>query len=490
MKKFKTLVKNKWASSLIIIMMLLLNVSFVLAAETFDSEAAEEEGYWYSRYNMGTLAMRSGLGETFMPDMQMMMQAMKMADADFDPMQKGMNYGDGDHPMAPMNPSLLQAVYKSGSPYYTQPIDINDFATQKWDLSTFDRALTGLATGQLMIKEIEWAKQFHVDEHFGKPTDNFGAQWRFIGSVLVMQSKMQAMHFLNKRDRFDLSDGGDYVMLWALSDLGNVLELDKLLYSESNRYKDLEASGVFLSAADSVFSGIKDKMPASIMEKSLALQSFVWYAASTHTIMGRAEALLNMKKISDELKRMTPRNAAERAYMIRGLIEAKRTLGIQIDEIAKLASELFDDFDDSLGTFGSQTTYTTDDVAIIVGALNAIRIFEGATIDTERAEEVFTIFFETVLNKAGMQQSAPPIPVFKGTFEYEGEPEIFFRYPDMPFPPMAGGEYGIAPVFASSVTYGNGKWRINRMFDSAGAMHASNEMIWLHHDEVDGFPKL
>ena len=37
-----------------------------------------------------------------MPDMQMMMMVMKMVDADFDPMQKGM-YGDGNHPMPPLN---------------------------------------------------------------------------------------------------------------------------------------------------------------------------------------------------------------------------------------------------------------------------------------------------------------------------------------------------------------------------------------------------
>ncbi len=140
---------------------------------------------------MGTLAMSSGLGEIFMPDMEMMMMAMQMADADFDPMQQGM-YGDGDHPMAPVNPSLLKAVYKSGMPYYTQKVDLDDFVTQKWDPVTFDRTLTGLANGQLIIKEVEWAKQFHVDSHFGVPTDDFGAQWRFIGSALIMEAKMQA----------------------------------------------------------------------------------------------------------------------------------------------------------------------------------------------------------------------------------------------------------------------------------------------------------
>ena len=240
-----------------IALILAFSVNLVMAQETFDSTAAEEEGYWYSRYNMGTLAMRSGMGEVFMPDMQMMMMAMQMADADFDPMQKGM-YGDGDHPMAPVNPSLLQAVYKSGMPYYTQKVDLDDFATQRWDPATFDRTLTGLANGYLIIKEVEWAKQFHVDAHFGVPSDNFSSQWRFIGSALIMEAKMQVMYFHDNMEKYDLSGGGDYVMLWALSDLGNVLEQSHLLYSRSNRYKDLEASAMMLMAADTLFDKIKD----------------------------------------------------------------------------------------------------------------------------------------------------------------------------------------------------------------------------------------
>lgn len=470
-------------------LILAFSVNLVMAQEAFDATAAEEEGYWYSRYNMGTLAMSSGMGEVFMPDMQMMMMAMQMADADFDPMQQGM-YGDGDHPMAPVNPSLLQAVYKSGMPYYTQKMDINDMATQKWDPATFDRTLTGLANGQLIIKEVEWAKQFHVDDHFGIPTDNFGAQWRFIGSALMMEAKMQVMYFHDNMEKYDLSGGGDYVMLWAISDLGNALEQSYLLNSRSNRFKDLEASSMMLMAADTLFGKIKDMSLSTIKEKSLALQSLVWYAYSTHNQENRSEALAKLDKIAGELKLMTPVNAAEKAYAIRGLIEAKRTLGGEIEKISSLSSELLADFDMTKGIFKSQNTYTIDDVAITIGALNAMRIFESAEVDGVKAEEVFTLFFDTILNKAGMQQSAPPILVGKSTFEYEGKPEIYFRHPDVPFPPMAGGQYGIAPMFASSVTYKDGKWEINRTFDAAGAMHAANEMIWLHHDEVDGFPIL
>ncbi len=128
-----------------------------------------------------------------------------------------------------------------------------------------------MANGFTIIKEVEWAKQFHIDGHFGTPADNFGAQWRFVGSALIMEAKMQAMNFHNNMEKYDLSGGGDYVMLWAISGLGNVLEQDHLLYSMSNRYKDLEASSMMLMAADTLFDKIKDTGLPTIKEKSLQM---------------------------------------------------------------------------------------------------------------------------------------------------------------------------------------------------------------------------
>ena len=83
---FKLNFKLKQGLVFFIVMLLSISVIPVSSLAGYDSTAAEEEGYWYSRYNFGSLAMMSGLGETFMPDMEMMMMAMQMADADFDPM--------------------------------------------------------------------------------------------------------------------------------------------------------------------------------------------------------------------------------------------------------------------------------------------------------------------------------------------------------------------------------------------------------------------
>ncbi|MFQ6033486.1 MAG: hypothetical protein ACE5KR_01335, partial [Candidatus Bipolaricaulia bacterium] len=148
----------------------------------FDATAAEEEAYWYSRYNLGHLTMRSGLGETFMPAPAMVQQIIKAIDAD---------PSDGDTAMSPKGVALLRVVYAGGDPHWTQESDPMDFTTMRWDPAKFDKQVTGAATGWTMIKEIEWAKQFHVDFHFGKPTDPFGAQWRFVGMVMIAMAKQQ-----------------------------------------------------------------------------------------------------------------------------------------------------------------------------------------------------------------------------------------------------------------------------------------------------------
>ena len=189
----------------------------------FDATAAEEEGYWYSRYNLGNLVMRSGMGETFMPEQEMMMTMIQMVDA---------NPDDGNTVTPPMNAALLKSVYASGDPHYIAKLDPADFGTQRWDPASFDTRVTSQAMGWTIIKETEWAKRFHVDSHFGTPADGFGAQWRFVGMALNAEAKMQAQYALemlmNEDGLFPDSDGnldykGQWVLLEAFSDVGQML---------------------------------------------------------------------------------------------------------------------------------------------------------------------------------------------------------------------------------------------------------------------------
>ena len=467
----------------------------VVAQDTgFTSTDAEEEGYWYSRYNLGNLVMRSGMGNVVMPDKQVMMMAMAAVDADFDASQLmagNTDYGDGDHVAIPAHVAPISTVYKSGDPHYIAQFNPPDFGTQRWDPAKMDTTLTGLANGFTILKETEWARQFHVDDHFGTPDSDFGAYWRFVGMVMTMNAKMQAGSFLRNMEGYDLSNGGDAAMLMALSDLSDLLNVDQVAHSDvPNRYHDSETAAMMANGADMLAAKVIDSQPDSIRGASLAIQSLVWYAAKTDNADTKAAALNKITELAASLGAMEPADAAEQAYFLRGLVEAHRTLGINDGTIMASAAAFLDGFNMDKGGFDNQDVYTIDDVGAIMGALNALRIFETADVDADAVNEVFTSFWENVVNIGGLQISAPPIPVAKSPFEYEGEPPTFFRYFDsQPVPPMAGGEFGVAPVFATSVGYANGAWSVvDPMFDSAGAMHASNEMIWFHYDEINGFP--
>ncbi len=68
--------------------------------------------------------------------------------------------------------------------------------------------------------------------------------------------------------------------------------------------------------------------------------------------------------------------------------------------------------------------------------------------------------------------------------------DMFFAYPGIPTPDAAGGEFGRAAVDAAEITFDetSGRWAVtDDTFDSAGAMHTSNEMIWTF-GVISGFP--
>ena len=447
----------------------------------FDATGAEEEGYWYSRYNLGSLTTQSGNGETFMPPKEMIMAVVQMVDA---------NPDDGDVAVPPINPALLRIAYAGGDPHFAQPLNPDDYAGLRWVGG--DDSVTTEATAWTMIKELEWAKQFHVDDHFGTPESDFGAQQRFSGMMMALMPKMQAQAWMQEPDRFENSLAGTYALLIAFSDGSSIYSAEALPHSESNRYADPDVAGMFAKGAHMLFQMALDTTPESVRDLGIGIQSLVWYAANTDDDADRTAALDKIAEWGDTLAQTPLSTPAEHAAVVRGLIEAGRATGDDsyLDAAAKHFGLLVDDYNDTYGIFNSQNTYSTDDAGTIMGAINAARLFLGDRIDQDLAEEVFGGFFEGTVNLSGMQISAPPVGLFKAPFEQE-EPEIFLLHPNVPLPPMAGGENGIAPVFAASVTWDGSQWTADQdHFDTAGAMHAANEFIWFHNDEINGFPEV
>jgi hypothetical protein len=439
--------------------------------------SANEEGYWYSRYNMMSLTMQSGLGESFMPSMDQMQMAMQ-----------AVAQNPADPVMPPVNPALLQTVYAGGDPRFVTTPDPMDFGTLRWKGGP--ARFTVEASAWTITKEIEWAKLFHVDDHFGTPTDSFGSTQRFAGMIFASMVKMQFMALQADPGRFEPSRLGDYALLTALSDATGFYGAATMPHSTTNRYADPMAAQQFAGQAQQQFQKVLASEPEGVRELSSAIQSLVWYASITADPTERTSARAAIVTLADELSGEEAESPTARAYAIRGLIEAGRVTGDvrYLDEAAATYQALIAGFDATHGVLQGTHRLTTDGIGEIAGALNAAGLFLGDRIDQAGLTTLFGAWWEGTVNLSGFQIAAPAIPEFKGAYETSQDP-LNYRYPAIPLPKDVGTPYGTAPVFAATVTYSGHRWLANQTwFDTAGAMHTSNEFIWFHNDEVNGFP--
>ena len=464
-------------------------VDLVGHLEGFDVRHVKEQGYWYSRFNLGSLVMKSANGTTFPVDPKM---AADMAASVSDATSTA---------TPPMNAALLSRVYDMGAPQWVSPDngDPMDLLDERWDVP-LSTTTSAASAGWTIQKELEWAKQFHVDDHFGDVGDASGipgAQQRFEGLVMYVGALMQSFEWINNPAAFDTSDpGGQYVMLEALSNIAWMSTATAMPGSTNNRYlatadgmapmvglSDGPAvAAALMTAADALYTS--DPAVSTIEDRSIAVQALAWYAKASSA--NQSDALARMTTLADGLAAEAPANATEHAYVVRAMVEADRLIGgTYMDTAAASFAAMEADFDWAQGTFGSVATYTPERVAAILGAVNAMLVFGDPYLNTTPMMEHF---FEAVVNLSGMQIAAPPYDMIPAYEQFDDE--LFHRYPTVPVPPMAGGKYGTAPVLASSATWDGTAWTVTPEFDTAGSMHLANEMIWLHVDEVSGFPEL
>ena len=147
-------------------------------------------------------------------------------------------------------------------------------------------------------------------------------------------------------------------------------------------------------------------------------------------------------------------SVADKAQAIRGLIQTCRLSedAKYLESAADAFESLTKEYDGAHGIFTGQNEYTIDPVDNVLEALNILQRFGGQAVDQTVIEQMLNGFYESVVNNSGLQLSAPPVGMFKGEFVTKF-PELFYRYPTMPMPPMAEEPPGIAPVFVSEVTF-------------------------------------
>ena len=469
----------------------------------YDIETVAWNGYWYSRYNLGSLVMKAGMGVPLEPPMEAVMAMVGAVDQGPE---------EGEHVMMPANAALIRAVFAAGDAAYANPSngDPMDFANARWSPDGFDTRLVPSAQAQTILKELEWAKLFNNGAWAGTPTDAFGAQDRFMGMVLFAEAKAQAMFALSNLQAPDglflaearmvdesietdgaVADLADqFQMLAALADLRLVLTNPD---SFNGVYADPDYLAMIDVAVTELFAALEDETPESVFGLGQAAQAMVWFAASESDPAARDRALERLGNFGDGLLAVNPNDPVGEARAIRGLIEAGRVLddARYMSQAADLFVSMMNGYDGATGSFNGVETLTTWEVGDIIGAFNSLRFNATDFVDRSSAEAALVGFFEATINIGGLLRAAPPKEMAASPFELARlTKDTYFAYPGMPMPPVAGGDNGAAPVDVAAIEFdpATGLWsQADTGYDTAGAMHASNEMFWVWGFQ-NGFP--
>jgi len=436
------------------------------------------QGYWLSRDHFGPFVMASGMGIPFEPPMDAVQQAIQMV-----------AQNPNDPAMVPQNMAPLQAVFASGSPtLINDPSTLPplDFQAFRLDPASFDQRVTVRGQAETMLKESQWAHNF-ADPHFGDPQGDFGAQQRFIGMMVAMLAQMQGQYAMQNlvgddglyHDSDDtLDETGNWVMLHALADISGLTgERGDLNHG---RYMNQDSHSMFDGAATQLFRALEQREPESAREGAAAVRALVYLAWTTGDSSVRDAALAKAVSIADDiLVNFSSSDAVENAAAVAGLIavDAAQRGGRFRDAADALFQRLAGDFDAGHGVFESRDVYNVDDVAWIVGGLNALAQ-QGNDASKGPAARMLLAFYESTISLAGMQLSAPPGKdgAMAGEFEKDLPSVVYYHPADTPPPPVAGK----LPVPAEEITWDGSAWSVtSERFVPAGAMHLANELNWI-----------
>lgn len=473
-----------------------------------DINVAKEEATWYSIVNVLALCLGSGMG-------------IPLDQAEFDELLSRAGISRNELPL--QNPLPLKAIFKSGDPHLMKPLEQRNLDTWRWSSDGFDRSLVPQAQGWTSIAATECAKWFGIPQSAESIPEDLRKEWRAHGMLLCSLARRQCdFAFDNLRNDQGLlvtaSEPGSTkvtepaanledqaCLLWACSDLAS------LAGQSDSIYADADAHRRFLSLADDLFQAIvenKDSLLETSLSKvpaqSVAIPALIWYASVTEAQDLRARCLWLLREFADNLVKAQDANEmvgdtlVDAAVALRALSDAFRVTRLRT--YAETATKIFTFIESqwwkqpgvySQTPLSPEYTYNADDVGNILGALNASRLFLKDRVDRDLAELRMRLFFCKAVNISGLQMSMLS-PDFMPEWLQQREPSIHFRHSAVPLPSQAGGDFGIAPVFAGEVAYDpqSDTWSREMIFDAPAAMHACCELLWLNHEAINGFPEL
>ncbi len=386
---------------------------------------------------------------------------------------------------------IVGPVYAGALPVFKEMPDFSRPETLRWKPDSFDRTLDPGAQAWTLLKIT--SPQFHLQFH-DLPENRIAAlmmlpqareQARLLGDRLRNGEGLFAPRspdgtFLaaNPRDQA--------AVLWAVSNL--------ILASTSWRddywhqaYRDLVKADDYRSLADLALAAVIKLPPGAATERAVAVEALGRYALIAGDAGKRRQALDLARQHAESLRADAGKGLEDLAMSVYGLTEAGRLLKEQ--SFSKAATDLFRtrlmaSWNAERGIFsasGDKSVYTPRIIGAVVAALNAMR-WHGPDNLAAEARRLYPRFFENAVIRSGLLR-ASPLPLVSGKYR-EAQPAANFAHPSLPM----SKDTGIAPVFASQVSYGNGRWEItDSSFRTAEAMFLAHMLALSSDGRSDTF---
>jgi len=443
----------------------------------YDEKSVEPATYYAAITNLANAVMFSGLGEELI-----------VSPYERDDWLRRAGYVTRP-PMA--NMGIVGSVYASSEPTFEQTPDFSKPETLRWKTETFDHTLDPGAQAWTLLKIT--SPQFHLQFH-DLPENKIAAL------MMVPQARVQAEVL---KDRL-LDAGGLFAprapngkflaprardqaaVLWASSSL--------ILAGSSSRddywhkaYGALTKADDYRPLADDAFAAVAKLPPRTPAERAIAIEALGRYALAVNDDGKRRRAIARARKQADALVETGGTTLEDIALGVYGLVEAGRLLDAPryMDAAAKrFRSALMPLWNDTAGVFlpsNGEGVYTPVTTGAAVAALNAMRWYGPDDLAGE-ARRLYPKFFENAVIRSGLLRASPLALVSK---KYrDALPAADFAHPLLPDPK----DTGVAPVFATSVIYRNGKWSVTETtFETSPAMFLSDMLALRSDGRADPF---
>ncbi|GAB4150208.1 MAG: hypothetical protein Kow00107_00660 [Planctomycetota bacterium] len=449
-----------------------LSVPLRYGQSGFTYPVARSNAYYTGRTAAIEFALRSSAGSSFevSPDaVAAMLSAVSSPST-------------GDPAAYPSNPALLRMPYDYSSPAFSNPYNgvPTDWSNYRW--TSVGGMLSDLSLANLMLVEARLARHFHDDSLFGeKDVTEFGAPERLKGMMLFKALAQQIVDL--ERDSFGLSRtyDGRCRLLMALCEAADLVSASAQPNSTTNRYYDVEMHQDIDSLIEETYQYIvSNPVPDSLAGLRSLSDAMFRYALYVSDFDRAAEARRMVLDCADAGLNIALADIIDKSNLVVILDNAlKLNAGGEIStELHKTFVLMTDEYDPYYGTFSSIERYTSEQIGTVLDALIVCDRSDDALIDPEAAQNLLKGFIEGTFLLSGFTRSAWA-PWEYPSYEYN-KPDLWFRYPSLPYPLYAGGANGIAPVFARQIEFVpfGGYWNVlDTISYTPGLLHCSESLL-------------